>query len=372
MNTQTVERYRATRTFGMGGMSIQPGTVIEFDGYSIAVQGRPPQALPTFVGAIKMGWVAREADYDPRAPQARPQAAGIKVRPADTGNPNNRTASSSLIATAAAEEQVVSDVQSHAASVRQANQSRSYRAAPGTIIEPQDGVPVRTLKTLANSRDGVRTVLEGSSAHDAIAAANRVQIEPGRGITREELLAKMDPKQRALYEAEISARASIHPLGAGQTQAGPETQGRVIATIDAPEAVETMGIRTTTTVGGGTETVDLSGLDSAPAEVSVLETEGLRFTTTNGPRKAVTVKAPLSGARAPIDASDPRRVIARSICADFPDNYDFEAPARRKLARLQADYDDRPDVIRAVAAAETDAELKAILVGEFPEAFQTP
>jgi hypothetical protein len=67
--------------------------------------------------------------------------------------------------------------------------------------------------------------------------------------------------------------------------------------------------------------------------------------------------------------TDPRRIIAKTLCADFPDIYDFEAPARKKIARIQADFENRPDIIRAVAAAETDSEMKTRLVQEFPEAF---
>jgi hypothetical protein len=67
---------------------------------------------------------------------------------------------------------------------------------------------------------------------------------------------------------------------------------------------------------------------------------------------------------------DPRRVIARAVCRDFPDLYDFDAPLRKKLARLRADFEERPDVIRAVAAAETDTEMRTLLVDEFPDAFQ--
>jgi hypothetical protein len=62
-------------------------------------------------------------------------------------------------------------------------------------------------------------------------------------------------------------------------------------------------------------------------------------------------------------------VIARSICPDFPENYVFTDPVRKKIARLQADYEDRPDIIRAVAAADVDPEVRSRLIQEFPEAF---
>jgi hypothetical protein len=61
-------------------------------------------------------------------------------------------------------------------------------------------------------------------------------------------------------------------------------------------------------------------------------------------------------------------MVAKAMCADFPPNYDFAAPAKKRVARLQADFEDRPDVIRAAFAAEND-EVKQLLVNEFPQAF---
>src|SRR5688572_15656235 len=205
MNTQ-MEKYRATRDFGMGEMAIQRGMTIEFDGYNIRIAGRPQQPMPTFKGALKVGWAVLEAEYNPTAPVARPQPAGIKVRPADTGNPSTR-GTSTMVATTEAEENIVGEYQAHAAGVRKANQARSSRAVEGSqSIEPQDGVPVRTLQTLANSRGGVRTTLTGSNTQQAIQQANEVQIQAGRGMTRDELLERLSPEQREQYKAEIEAR----------------------------------------------------------------------------------------------------------------------------------------------------------------------
>lgn len=366
MNTQ-MDRYRATRDFGMAGLSIQRGTMIEFDGYNIAVEGRPAQPLPTFKGAIKTGWAVLEAAYDASAPLVRPTSANIRVHPADSGNPNNRAAAA-MIATAQSEEQIVGDVADHAATVRKGNQRRQV---VGVQVESQDGIPVRELKTLANSRGGVRTELTGSNTHQLIEEANRVQIDAGKGITRDEVMERLAPEQRKAYQAEIQARKAMHVVLDEQVAvAGPETQGRVVGRVAAPKEVESLGVKLTTTVGGGTDTVDLSGYDSdAPAEIQVVEAEGMRFTTTNGPRKK---GQPLEAPRVPesLDGADPRRVIARSICRDFPEVYDFDLPLRKKVARLRADFEERPDVIRAVAAAETDSEMRLLLVDEFPEAFQ--
>lgn len=369
MNTQ-MQKYRATRDFGMAGISVQRGMEIGFDGYNVEVAGRPAQPLPTFKGAIKTGWAVLEAAYDEGAGPGAPLRANIKVGPADGGNPIHPRAKSAVLATTEAEEQVVGNYAEHAANVRQSNQRRSYLTA-----EPQDGQPVRTLKTLANARDGARVTLDGTNTQRAIAEVASVQIEAGRGITREEYLARLSPEEREAFLAAIEARRYSHP---GVTP-GPEQQGNVVGRIAAPKAVDTDGMHVATTVGGGTDAVDLSGLDASPAEVRVVEAEGMRFTVTNGPRRAErTVESKGAAPAAPVDPGDgslqdidPRRVIARAVCSDFPDLYDFDLPLRKKLARLRADFEDRPDVIRAVAAAETDTEMRILLVSEFPEAFQT-
>lgn len=368
METQ-MQKYRATRDFGMAGLAVQRGMEIGFDGYNVQIAGRPAQPLPTFKGAIKTGWAVPEASYDPSAGPAAPQRANIKVRPADTGNPTALRAPSSMISTTDAEEQIVGNYADHAASVRQSNERKN-----GFVAEPQDGVPVRTLQTVANSRGGARTTLTGSNTQQAIAEANSVKIEPGRGVTREELLERMAPEERAAYLAELEARRSAYV--ADEPLKGPETQGQVVARVAAPKNVDSMGMHLENHVGGGTDTVDLTGLDGAPEEVHVFEAEGMRFTTTNGPKKSArAAEKPQQSPREPdarsLEDVDPRRVIARAVCSDFPDLYDFELPLRKKLARLRADFEDRPDVIRAVAAAETDTEMRVLLVSEFPEAFQS-
>ncbi len=343
--------YRATRDFGMGGMPIQRGMSIHYDGHNISVGGRQ-QPLPGFKGALKAGWAVLATEFNPDAAAQAPRSAGIRMHPADGGNPLVRQPA--LMATVVeSEEQIVGHVGTHAQDVRNTNQRRgNIRVAAD--IEPQNGVIVRTLGS-PNSKDGPKTTLTGSNVQQLISQANDVQVAAGRGITRDEVLARMNPEQRAQYMAEINARKSAY--------VDDTSQGTIVGHVGQPGVVESSGFRTTTTVGGGTETVDLSGLDSAPVAPEVVIVEGMKFTVTAPPKK------PTASVRQDGRESDPRRVIAKAVCADFPDLYDFEAPARKKIARIQADFEDRPDVIRAVAAAETDAEMRVRLVEEFPAAF---
>jgi hypothetical protein len=127
------------------------------------------------------------------------------------------------------------------------------------------------------------------------------------------------------------------------------------------------------TTGGGTETWDGAGAGlGGESKVSTTTVDGIKMTNTNGPSNREQPSARSEAAHKPVmlkDGSvDARLMIARAMCVDFPNNYDFASNPRKKLARLQADYEDRPDVIRAVFAAESD-DFKATLIKEFPQAF---
>jgi hypothetical protein len=134
----------------------------------------------------------------------------------------------------------------------------------------------------------------------------------------------------------------------------------------------TEGITAKVTTGGGTETWDGGTGLGAVNKVSHTIVDGIKITNTNGPTNREQPSPRSEAAHQPVmlkdGSADVRLKIARQLCPDFPDNYDFAANPRKKLARLQADYEDRSDVIRAIFAAESD-EFKATLMREFPQAF---
>ena len=120
------------------------------------------------------------------------------------------------------------------------------------------------------------------------------------------------------------------------------------------------------------EVYDASGADPGKPKVETFEQDGMKFTTTNGPSRREQASPRSAEAHKPVmlkdGSADARRMIAKQMCPDFPSNYDFSQAPRKKLARLQADYEERPDVIRAVFAAESD-DFKSTLMQEFPQAF---
>lgn len=369
--------FTATKTFDLGttGLKVIRGMEIGFDGTMVFIPGHPQVVMPQLRAALKTGWLVPSANYNPNA-VVRPISANMAVRPAEGGNPMAPRARIPInTSQVESEEREVQNVSSHAAATRQRN-TGNYRREGGEevrsqrgfeVIEDQDGEVVRGgLKTPAKQV----TNLEKTNPFAAIQQANNVRIDPGEGRSREEMLAEMDEESRRAYEMERASRIA---------QYDPQQAAEIVNSVSAPGIQFREGMVIKGSVGGGTEIEDLGGTGGhARAQVTTTESEGIRFTNTNGPKKNVRL-VPANGANgngtakqvaAPGNGADGMaRQIARSICADFPDNYVFGDPIRKKIARLQADFEDRPDIIRAVAAADTDPEVRQRLLQEFPHAF---
>lgn len=312
--------YVTTKEFTLpNGRKVGTGTEIKFDGATAIFEGNPPADMYNLRGAVKMGWLVPKTSYDPSA-TVKPVAAGVKIRPAVGGNPMN-PGSREAITTVDAEEQEVGGVEAHAKRTRELN--------------------------------GPRKTKKSSAGQRVTGATMTVDEMEGRVVNRP-----------AFKTATKNEAASLDEAGALISEAENvkvDALPSVVGTVAAPESASKEGITVTNTVGNGIETFDLSGLDKkSPDQVTTIESEGLRFTTTNGPKKSVVQ----------IDkkSEDLRRKVAKAVCPDFPDLYDFDTSLRKKIARIQADFDDRPDVIKAIYAAESD-EVKNALVEQFPEAF---
>ena len=367
----TMLHFIAARTFALGqtGIQISKGMDVYFDGTKVSVDGNEV-TMPQFRGAIRSGWLVLAENFDEDSDEAsRPVAANIQVRHATQGgNPfTNQAPVRSAMTTTETDEREVGNVGNHANATRQANtgfrRGNPVANNPGSSVENQDGVAVRRLKTsnTGEKSKGQRTVLTPESAGGAIREASSVQIQPGQGMTQQEMLDRMDPEEAEAYLEKKQALAASHfdPNA---------SQGKVVGRVPASKAPKTRdGITARVTTGGGVETADPSGMGGKVVE-SVEVVEGMVFRNTNTGKPKPAAPAPKPVLVKENGNTDVRRRVAKSICPDFPDNYDFALPDRKKLARLQADYDDREDVLRAVFAAESDA-FKVLLIEEFPEVF---
>lgn len=367
------QHFVATRTFTLGktGVSVPRGSDIMYDG-SVAEFGGSEYPVPEMRGAVKAGWMVPGVSYDEDDHTAEmPQPAGIQFRPAEGGNPMNRPQMTPVASVTESDEHEVGNTRSHARAVSARNTGHRpgtpVSANPGSTAELQDGVPVRRLKTASGTRaQQTRTVITSESAGSAISAASNVQIDAGQGITEGEMLDRMTPEAQEEYLAAKDSKKAQYV----------DTEPVVVGRIKSREpARKEAGMTATLSLGkGATEIYDASGTDPGKAKIAHVEQDGIRFTTTNGPsgKEQASPRAGGAPVAPPVvlreGSADVRRMVARQLCPDFPSNYDFTLAPRKKLARLQADYEDRTDVLRAVFAAEGD-EFKATLMQEFPQAF---
>lgn len=367
-----MQHFIATRSFALGstGLQISRGMDIHFDGTKVQVDGSE-MTMPQLRGAIRSGWLILAASYDEQAEQARPVTANIQMRhPTQGGNPfDGKTPTKKAVVVTESDEREVGNTASHAAAARQANANYRHgqpvRNEIGGSVEMQDGVPVRRLKTAAGERaKNSRTVLTAESLGSEIRKAENVQIEAGAGLTESDYLDRMGEQERGEYLAKKEAARSKY--------ADATPTAKPVAKVRTAKAETREGITAKVTTGGGIETADPVDSGEKAAVTEHVE-DGIVFKNTNGPKKKAADPHPRSEeAQKPVmlrdGTADARLKVARALCKDFPTNYQFDMPDRKKLARLAADYEDREDVLRAVFAAESD-DFKAKLVEEFPNIF---
>lgn len=364
----------ATRSFSLGenAFPIRKGMEIYYDGQTATIDGEPHRA-PKLRGALNAGWLVLAEDYDPNDPAyQRRVSANIQVRSAtNSGNPMNPQRSA--IITTESDEREVGNYQAHANRTRTANSqytrgqgvnvpaagSRVLSQHGMMVVEEQDGVEVPNRSFQTPTKLG-HVEVGGREAADILRQADSAQIQPGRGITQDEMLERMSPEQAEAYLQKKEAFA-------GQYVAEPVVRPvpvRAPSRVASTRHEESSGISMTTTVSSSN---DFGLWDGGEAEVvSRVEGSALPAGQQAKPAPARLVsKKPAAPALSPTV----RLAMAKSACADFPDNYDFALPTKKKMARITADYEDRHDVLRAIYVAEDD-EMRGLLVTEFPQAFE--
>jgi hypothetical protein len=268
---------------------------------------------------------------------------------------------------------------------------------PGTVVktqrgmmevEVQDGIELdRELTTPAGERSKKPIDLTTEAASRAMRVARDAQVRPGQGMTEEEMLGRMTEGQQEEYLARKEALRSQYVVDEAPSPpvARPPSR-RVVARVQSTQNGQSEGMRFSNTVGGGTQIGDESDgeivgrVSSNKDVVETFEQEGMRFTTTNGPRRQPIQRQTAPEPQRVVASAEPpppvpanldaRRMVAKMVCPDFPQAYDFTLSPKKKLARLQADFEERSDVLRAVYAAESD-DMKALLIQEFPQAFSS-
>jgi hypothetical protein len=415
-----MERFISTKSFTLGGInhSVYDGMEILFDGTNVELNGSRFM-LPTLRGAIREGWLVPADEYDPdAAPTANP-SANIGVRAAnDLGQNPLSPPKKAAITTVESDERVVmsrsertQNANQRTSEVRQSQGRAGAFVARGNSTDlvggAEFGVEVpRSFRTQAKTALQITQNTVGTAIRDA----ELVKIQPGEGISEDELLSKMTLEERETYIAgkesrkgDIQSRApgyvpppavttNLASMNQNDSRSQPTPQPKArMMTASAPSVVGRVaptqsrvqeGISIGLTSGGGIDTYDASGSTEKPRE-SVVEQEGMTFRNTNGPKtgfgQPVRSEAQFTSSL-PVDMSeaesrietdgtaDYRRMVAKSLCKEFPDDYSFSDHWKRRLAMIRLNYENSPDIIRAIFAAESD-EFKKLLIKEFPEAF---
>jgi hypothetical protein len=421
-------QFISTRSFTLGatGVSISDGMEILFDGTTAEIAGQKYSPLPQLRGAIRQGWIVLAIDYDPEAPLGPAPSANIQVRAAnDLGQNPMQPPKRSMISTVESDERIVMNRGQRAEAARQqtadvrssmhrggGGMARGFGRTGGVELGGAEfGVPVaRAIQTPARAE----TKVTPDSVGRAIRDAELVKVQPGEGMTERELLSRMDEDERARYleekesrKADVMTRAPGYvpprvettnlainnqtgsrggsPAPAPRTVVAAAPQHQQVARIQSRQPTHSEGISTPVTVGrGGTEVYDASGSGGKPTE-SVVEVEGMMFRNTNGPKPAAPLPQEPRSMLPPVEQSydqveqapsridrdgtgDVRKQMAKSICPDFPDTYEFSDHWKRRLATIRYLYETRHDIIRAIFVAESD-DFKKVLLSEFPEAF---
>lgn len=360
--------FMATRSFALGnfGVKVAKDTELEFDGSTVHYGGST-YPFPQLRGAMTAGWIVLTEDYEEGNPEYGVRtSAQIQVRPAVSSatsmDGSSGKAARTVSTVTEADERIVGNSREHAASTQVAN---GFKKVAVTTSGGQEGIAVRTLSSPSKQR----TELTASSAGSAIRAATDgvKPIVPGQGLSMDEMLDRMEPELRDEYLAKKDAIKSGLP-GSDRDAA------RVVGKVRSAPAKNTEGITLKQSVGGGTDIgVDgpvVAQISSSKDIKSTRVEDGITFSNTNVPTDKGHKARPRAAAvqAAPEVSADVRLRIAKSMCPDFPASYDFSASPKKKLARLQVDFEDRLDVLRAVFCAEND-DFKAQLMAEFPQAF---
>lgn len=417
-----MERFISTKSFTLGGtnFSVYAGMVILFDGTNVELNGSR-FVLPTLRGAITIGWIVPEDQYDPNAGPGVAPSANIGVRSAnDLGQNPLSPPKKTAITTIESDERVV---MSRSERTQQANQrtveARQSQGRDGAFVArgsstdlvggSEFGVKVgRAFQTSAKTAPQVTPNTVGMHIRDA----ELVKIQPGEGISEEELLSKMTDDERDQYLAGKEARkddiqsrtpgyvpppavtsnlASMNQLGMSRQSAPSQPKARVLVASDTPvvgrvaptQSRVQEGISVGLTSGGGIDTFDASG-STGSAKESVVEQEGMTFRNTNGPKtgfgqhpvrpepqQILMPPDDMAESKSRIESdgtAEYRKMVAKSLCKEFPEDYNFSAHWKKRLAMIRLNYEERPDIIRAIFAAESD-EFKKVLIEEFPDAF---
>lgn len=303
--------YTATRAFSavdrpdIGALRLEQGEEVQFDGYTLKYGDEEIKA-PNLRSAVKANWLV---------PEGADLTETVAIAPRNT----KVFAGGSVLDT---DERIIFSQGDRTSGVRTHNHQQEVRRVGRHQVVMEGGdegevVSTGGFKIKAGSPRNTPPVdMSTSKGIQAIRETTNYQREGVVGVSQDEYLERMDPAAREEYLEKLeSRRASI--LASANLPVPDKKKGKKSTQPAQPEA----------------------SMERAETKI---EKDG-------------TLEA--------------RKVVAKSLCADFPDTYDFSQQWKKRLANIRFNFEERPDVIRAIFAAESD-DFKKVLLSEFPEVFK--
>ena len=334
------KKYIVNRMFTLGANAtrLDRGVELLFDGVYVELEGQPKVAAPGVKGAIQKGWLVEADSFDTDqefdyAPEMAPMMMGPSQH---SGNASLATRRKIPIHSSGDDSREVMNVSDHRAGVQERNATmrgapqrrvssvdrntaRRVSAVNGDYATAEDGEVVRSLKTPAK----MTTKLDPNTVGSQIS-----HFENGIKIDAVE---RAPGKQMPIVSGDNDERYAL-----------PGTSG-----TKAPKKA--------------TKRIEVEGISFEVENTDLVE---------RGPSRKEAAVDPLPAKAISSAEASMRLKMAKGFCSDFPTNYAFDAPQKKKLARIEADFvETRPDVVRAIWMAETDT-FKKVLEENFPEVFQ--
>ncbi len=361
-------RYVCAHTFRINEtVIIKLGDVVEYDETYLYRKNQKPIEAPNLKQVLNLGWLVLP---DAVGQAAQANHAPIMVTPTVTGNvapgASGKIKQPMKFAHVQDEQRYSLDRTASIKSVRPSTQrpltaSSSGGAGPGERGQVDtDDIP---LKVPARS-----TVSLFTDAGALTAELGSVTIDPRKGVSVEELLDNLSPEERIRREYELEKQ-----------------QIKVRARANTPEEREAQTIREETVKLHAKMLAKLASLQDGqqqPQPAVFSEVEGISFATTGIPSAAVAAVAqqqPVSERpkAVPVEpksrkAVDPgvKSLIAKSVLPTFPfEQYNFADTDRKKLARIDLDFEDKFDILRAIYAAEDDV-IREHIADNYPAALR--
>jgi len=187
--------------FAGSDVTLVPGEPLRFDGMNAEINGAMAPC-PTLKGALKSGWIVPEGSEQE---VVRPVSGNIAFRPTQqTGNSTTPPLRRPAVTTEADEREVLR-VSPRSAAVAQNNRDkRAQTFQKGRLVTDEngmEGVEVRSLLTPAKQR----TELTATNAGSRIMQAAAPVTEAGRGVSEDEMLARMSPEAASVYREKVDA-----------------------------------------------------------------------------------------------------------------------------------------------------------------------